>query len=361
MDIDKKTLLQLSEYSPETIGLLFVADHPRPEDLWALTRIADELRDEQEDLDQPLDIFQPENSPHGPVIFIEHGLEERELEQFLDCLGERMDAAELTGRLTAVQRQWPSVDHVHELQAFTAGLCTSVPEGQDHPPQAVIDHALQWCQIPNGNYYITFGLGQYLVSADSRGRMLQEALKGNVGVGITAFAGRDELRQVVIGGRGTVLYEERYPGIDNPGTWRAGLEHMTDVLEQNAASLNYGLARWQRFTQSMLWSSFIDSQWPDKPHLKGGGWGGYAGSWSHVAVPDAFGVMILSPSHKWLPPTTDWAVTPAAGNRLLVRYNNPEALFASTTPDEGTVMRMRRDMAPILMTEDMLSGRRPVG
>jgi hypothetical protein len=350
MDIDKGTLLQMGDYAPESVGILVLADHPRPEDLGTLTRIADELRDEQEDADQPLDIFEPENSPYGPVLFIEHGLEEPELEQFLDSLGERMDAAGLTGRLTAVQRQWPDTELPHQIQAFSAGLCTSVPNGQHHPPQAVIDHALQWCQVPNAKYYVRFGNGQYQVSAESRSRLLQQAVEGRVGVGITAYAGRDQLRRVLMWHQGTAVYEERYAAIDDPGTWRTGLEDMTNVLKETAASLEYGFVRRQRY--GLAWPNFVDVQWPAKPHLQNG-FVYYARKWSHKAIPDAFGAMILSPSHHWTPPTPDWTVTPVAGNRVLVRHRNPEALFSNAHPDEETVTRMRADMAPILMTDAM--------
>jgi hypothetical protein len=354
VDIDKKTLLQVSEYSPSTLTVLFLADEPRPEDFATIERISDELGAEQ-DPEGLLDVWNPERSPYGPVMFFEeHGLDREELEQFLNNLGARMDAAGFTGRLTAAQSQTPPIDaHFHSLWAFSAGLCTTVPEGQERPPQEVIDHALEWCRVPGGKFYVRYGLRGYLVSADVRRQRLEEALQGKGIISLTCLGNEDLVRKVVFPGQGNVVYTERYPGIDESGTWETGMDNMTEVLEETAASLEYGLVRRQHYGASDMWTRFRDDKWPENPRLRSGliRW---LRNWSHVAVPDAFGVMVLSPTHNWTPPPPEWSAAKVAGNRTLVRYNKTEPLFGDTHPDEKTVARMRADMAGILMTDDMV-------
>jgi hypothetical protein len=217
-----------------------------------------------------------------------------------------------------------------------------------------VEHALQWCQVPGGEYYIQFGMGWYLVPAEDRHRLMKAALLSDFSVRIVCFAAPDRVREAVFFDQATAAYQERYPGIDDPDTWREGLAEMTAFLEDLAGFLDYGLVRRHRIRHHS-WSEIIDAKWPERQNLRKRTLRQARGA-SSFAVPDVYGVMVLGPAHQWSPPPENWTVTPAANGRRLLRYNDEAALFSSIHPDEDTVSRMRRDLEPLLMTDHMASG-----
>ncbi|WP_159618664.1 hypothetical protein [Arthrobacter zhaoguopingii] len=358
MHIDRDEIFRRAsdEYRPETVNVVFLSAPRHRDDLNTLARILEEMRGE-EVWDEELMVRGPEDSPYGPTLFIEFEGEFIAVERFLEELGGHLEDVGLEGEFTAAQitPMLPD-DPWFTLDSISAGLCTSLTAEQKRPLQPVVDHALQWCQVPGGQFYVRFGEGQYLVPPEARRENLQTALQGK-DVSITCFASRDQIRSVTFLEHAAVLYTERYPGMDEPGAWRSGLEGMSRVLQDLAPSLNYGAVRRQAFHASS-WDVFLTSRWPENPRLDSG-LIRFTQGISHQYVPDAYGVMVLSPSHRWDPPAPNWTTTPAAGERTLVRWNDADALFATNPPDETVVDWMRRDAEPILMNDAMAHAERP--
>lgn len=350
MEIDKDAIRQwidATEDWPASLDVVFRFDSPTPGDLAAVIDAIPDIDDWRWDELQL--IAEPEESPLGPLVSIEYEGYFPQVEEFLDTLGGRLDAAGRRGRVVIARTQEPPFDYtLVKRSSFVAGLCGEIDDG-GLPPRALRDHAIRWCSVQGGSYYVRFGVAQYLVSPESRDVLLDKALRGSGIIGLTCFAAPDRVRRVAFLDQGTVLYEEMYPGIDDPGGWREGLADMTRVLGELAPVLEYGLVRRCHYG-AFMWEHVVDLDWPAKPHLQRGA-GRRARHRSGVTVPDAFGVMVLSPTHSWDAPG-GWTTSPLSGERRLVSYDDAESVFGEPRPNEGTVERMRSDMFSLLMVDE---------
>lgn len=351
MHVDEPSLVERVSPDPDTVGVLILCTPASPQDTATVNAVLDRLRDRHTG---PVEFETAERSPFGPTLFLSHDGDPQAVVSLLRTLAERFREAGLHGRIIPAETANPPLsDPLFQLWGVSAGLCATVAANQNRPPIEVVEHALQWCQVEAGAFYVRYGTGEYLVTPRTRGDLLRAALVDKGIVSITCHASRDDVRRVVFFDDACVVYEQRLPGMDGDAGWRGGVEAMTSVLEDLAPWLDYGFVRRQHFG-AYDWSVFVDWEWPEKPHLPSG-LVRYTRSSSAVALPDAFGVMVVSPSHGWSPSPQIWTSRQLPGRRTLVQCVDLTTVVGANRPDVDAVARMRADMAGVLMTQAMLS------
>lgn len=305
-------------------------------------------------------------TPKGPVVTI-HGLNNpQQARTLLLALADGIANEGVGGALRAVPTFATPVDNPDAaLFGVVAGICLKGHYDPQRPRywipapgslEAVMDAALEWCQIPGGKNYACAAWSTVECSTEQRRALVSTSLGWESTTTLVSARSTDEIRIVDFGYEGTVYFGRLDPG----NSWEPAVADLTRVLESVADNVQYGVVRRARLGQG-LWDEFLAQRWP--PSSPQPGWVPRLGrTVVHHTLPDAHGVQLLGPDHK-LPSSLPehWTVTPVGRDSRLLTHLDPaawyegsvEAWYANLAPDLETLQQARADLAPLLLTNEL--------
>ncbi|MCA4132463.1 hypothetical protein [Arthrobacter sp. M4] len=291
--------------------------------------------------------------PLGAVVAI-HGIASAaEAHGLLAALASGLEAQGIHGALRPLPDEHPLVGAPNlDMSGFIAGVCllgetdpvrsprrTSPPEVMD----AVVDAALEWCQLPSGTHYVGTAWSYVKCTAEQRKALLAT---GSTPINLDSLAcvtGPDEIRSVEFGDRGTVYFGR----LDPDRRWEPAVADLTELLASLADQAEFGCIKRSRLGTA-LWDVFQNYDWPERPHLK---YASVGRSLMDSLVPDAFGVQLLGPGHHLPAPLAPiWKAEPASAASTILEHTDLPAWFEGPLPEPETLEAARRSIEPLLMT-----------
>ncbi len=180
---------------------------------------------------------------------------------------------------------------------------------------AVIDHALQWCSVPEGVFELTVNLWRTRIPAGQLGRILHRLLPVNqdmVSFASVTYPGRS--RSVAFTYNGRVTYAEGDGHA--PADPTLAIAMGSDVLGALAPHLTYGFAAQSQsmvlgHTAGVLFQSWPDERWPLN-------WDGLR-KWETIGGWDSYAVLLHGPDFDRCTTNDQYLVQDLpAGRQLLV-------------------------------------------
>ena len=274
-------------------------------------------------------------SPKGPLITI-HGLKDlHQARTVLLALTEGIASEGVGGVLRAIPTFATPVDNPDAaLFGVVAGVCLKGHYDPHHPMywipapgsvEAVMDAALEWCQISGGKDYACGAWSNIECTTEQRRALVSTSLGWDSITTLVSARGSDDIRIVNFGYEGTLYFGR----LDPDDSWEPAVNDLTHVLTSVADHVQYGVLRRARLGQG-LWDEFLAQRWPSSsPRL--GGVPRRGRTVVHHTLPDAHGVQLLGPDHKLPSPLPEhWRITPAGCDSRLLTHLNPAAWYEGT-------------------------------
>lgn len=268
-----------------------------------------------------MSMLSPATYPRGLKFFVSYCDELELFESALDELASAGRKAGLTGRLELVRNEITLLS-ANSTPGFHAGMSLSGTP-LTHPEDgwavntwrtdpdalaAVVDHAMEWCQIEDGTFWVTSGVTSFEVKPKQRRRMLELAIGQSPYARLECGTGRrqtkaeftrstryyeiDEVRVVSIDPNGHVLYAI---GGDRPPAWEGAVANLTHVLRDLHGRIDYGFVTRDRVPND--WHELNHGLW-NWPGFWNDGPPRIHRSLESQLVENVFGVQLLGPGHR---------------------------------------------------------------
>lgn len=304
-------------------------------------------------------------TPKGPLVTI-HGVNDSEqARSLLIALADGIANEGVGGALRAVPQLWTPVHNPDAaLFGVVAGVCLKGHYDPLRPTywipalgsvEAVVEAALEWCQIPGGKNYACAASSNIECSTEQRRALVSTSLGWGSTTTLVSALSPDQIRTVEFGYEGTVYFGR----LDPDNSWEPAVADLTRVLASVADHVQYGVIRRARIVQG-LWDEFLAQRWPSISRLPGGVPRG-GRTVVHHTLPEAHGVQLLGPDHI-LPSTLPehWSSTRAGLDSMLLAHLHPaawfegsvEAWYGGLAPDSLTLQEARADLEPLLLTDE---------
>lgn len=319
-----------------------------------------------------------------------------DLRELLGVLARALEAEGASGELGGFRTAIPEYSRNRDPRQLFMGLTVSVSprlrEGVRDRPQtpgrnpvywsgdidpdvldAVLAHALAWCDLPGGTHYQSTHMQTVVVDPGSREARWRWALREQDASWIACTRWPEQARRVLIDHDGRVTYQRGYgvgisPGL--PPEWTLGEEDLAQaaqLLTDLAPWVDYGLVA-RHYSPWSDRDSTLDVEWPRLSLV----WRPGELSWTRALdgerVPDAFGMQLLGPGHDLTGiDLTTWELTDLPAGRRLLTHHQPQAWFrpgpwrkpwtemhalliTDTHPDPDVHARARQDLNPLFIT-----------
>lgn len=304
-------------------------------------------------------------TPKGPLVTV-HGLNDpQQARSLLLALADGIANEGVGGALRAVPQLWTPLNNPDAaLFGVVAGVCLKGHSDPQRPTywipaqgslEAVIEAALEWCQIPEAKNYACAAWSNIECSTEQRRALVSTSLGWGSTTTLVSARSPDEIRNVSFGYEGTVYFGR----LDPDNSWEPAVADLTRVLTSLADHVQYGVIRRARLEQA-IWDEFLAQRWPSSSPLPGGVPMG-SRTVAHHTLPDAHGVQLLGPDHKLPSPLPEhWTNTSAGRDSMLLAHLHPAAWFEGTVeawygnlaPDSLTLQQARADLEPLLLTDE---------
>lgn len=296
-------------------------------------------------------ILRPAAYPRGLKFFVSYC---DELELFKAALEQLACAAReggLTGRIELVRNEITLLS-ANSTPGFHAGMSlsgTPLTQPEDgwvidtwradpDALAAVVDHAMEWCQVDGGTYWVTSGVTSFEVKPKQRRRMLELAIgqspyaRLECGIGRRQTAAEfkrdtryyeiDLVRVVSIDPDGHVLYGI---GSDQSPAWEGAVANLTQILLDLHGHLDYGFVTRDRVPNT--WAELNHGLWNWTGHWHDGPPRIHR-SLEPQLVENAFGIQLLGPEHRPLPSLgAEWQTETVGDTHTLISDTNLERWF----------------------------------
>lgn len=353
--------------SGDDLDMLLKTKAPAAEVLPLVNHAVDELWEQSE----AIGVSAPAVTPHGLAIVMNFCDSQADLVDMFTRLKANLEALDVSGTLGVFRHQASPIDDVLlKLDLFRAAMSLS---GQPLPYSEVgmnaptvwksdadalamvVEHALDWCEVPGGTHYLNSGLAQFTVAPEQRRAFLIPPV-GPAKMTMTCTNGTHAVRRVAFTGDGHILYE--HGGTDTTtADWPAGVAEVTTVLADLASAVDYAIVRRDR-RPSWDWLTVFQASWPAMDNLRIGELF-LTRRYERDHVVDAFGIQLLGPGHDPAIPADDhWNITDLPAGRRLVTHRDQAAWFSDELPDQTTLANARHDFAPILLNHDLANEER---
>jgi hypothetical protein len=302
--------------------------------------------------------------PLGPIVAIHRADSKARARSLLEALAAGIEAEGATGALRALPREHRIVGHPDlDMAGYMAGVRLI---GEADPKafnrlivpvelmDALIDVALEWCQLPSGTHYVTTAWSHVKCTASQRKAVLKTGWDPYTTSSLACVNGPEEIRNVEFGEWGTVQFGRKDPD----RRWEPAVADLAELLGSLADQIEYGCVKRARLV-GPSWHVFQDYDWPARPHLSDSQ---FATFFLHQQVPDAYGIQVLGPGHQLpdpLPPI--WTAQQVGAASTLLQHRNLPSWFEGPLPDPDTLKEARRSLGPLLITTEQVYIARGIG
>jgi len=356
-------------------GRVFVgvrSKHPVAE----LVRLTEEAVDllHAELLDRGVGVGTVAPTSRGVAVVFDHCVDRELLDAALDLIAGHLGEAGVGGRLSVLSPVWSAVnDLFNPLFGYAAALSlkgslADGPVNGELRPRwitdtgvldRVIEHALEWCQVPGGEFWVQGGEMSSKVAVGDREALLRASLHAEPNAKLVAADGRNNARQVVFMTSGHVAYSL---GGEPAPEWEDAVAVLRDVLVELRSCGDYGLIQ-RRHVRGYggmnvgLWLDLSHNLWsPHRAELIDRADRAVLGATrldhdvERSKVSDVYGIQLLSNDHElpMLPPS--WVAEPVGDGMRLVSHREPQRWFAEE-PTFELLMEARRELSPLLTTD----------
>ncbi|GAA5189671.1 hypothetical protein GCM10023346_04890 [Arthrobacter gyeryongensis] len=295
--------------------------------------------------------------PLGPIVAIHRADSTARAGSLLEALAAGIEAQGVTGALRALPREHRIVGRPGlDMSGFAAGvrlIGETDPEAINRlivPVElmdALIDVALEWCQLPSGTHYVSTAWSHVKCTAGQRKAVHKTGWDPYTSSSFACVNGPDEIRIVAFEAWGTVQFGR----LDPDRRWEPAVADLADLLASLADQIEYGCVRRARLGNGS-WQVFQDYDWPARPHLSDSQ---FATFFLPRQVPDAYGVQVLGPGHQLPDPLAPiWTAQQVGSASTLLQHRDLPSLFEDRLPEPDTLDEARRSLGPLLITTEQV-------
>lgn len=227
----------------ETFEILLATELPLEEATAVLGAATGQVMGQSEDVG----LSRPARTPRGPVLFVDYCDSEDDLRRALSRLKDALEAHGVEGKLRPFRTQHsPLDDPLAKFDNLTAALSLRGEPTSDAEREAsfanvewrtdpdaqrlVVDHALEWCQVPGGQHFVSAGMTQFKIDPDQRRDLLGPSIGASPYAALICTNGREEYRRVEFDRHGRALFQ--HGGTQVPTGWPDLVAEMTTILTE---------------------------------------------------------------------------------------------------------------------------------
>ena len=312
-------------------------------------------------------VIEPAPTPQGVAIFVDSCDDKQTLLEVVRGLAADLEAADVEAKVGIFRAQYsPLDDPFRQFGGYSAGMTLigqpywldegTISSGRhmwDVDPDAqqrVVEHAINWCMVDGGEYWIRAGTSSYKVLENQREALLQRALKNERDWTIL-IAAKDTsiIRRVCFAGNGHVIYE--IAGVGERPNWQSCVEELRTALTDLHEVLVWGFIQARLKGTSgidvTLWEDFHRALWAPYGNRVADYRGTDDPRRAPTRVHDVYGIQLLGPGHGPVPPNEAWTVQPLSQGRRIVSHVDQAAWFTQL-PTLDLLLKAREDFGTIV-------------